>query len=179
MVDCYVGEIRIFAGNYAPEGWNLCDGTLLQIRDYQALFAVIGKTYGGDGVTNFNLPDLRGRLPVHAGQGASLSSYAIGAHAGTEIVTLTSAQSAAHTHNFMATSLPATSPAPSSGATYASLSPPWTMYIPPTVTPAPSPEFFSQAEIQSAGYGQPHDNMMPGIAMSYIIALNGLYPTQG
>src|SRR5262245_26202423 len=98
MSDPFIAEIKMFGGNFAPLGWATCDGQLLPISQYTALFSLLGTTYGGDGVTNFALPDLRGRVPMHPGQGPGLSPRTLGEKAGTETVTLTTAQLPAHNH---------------------------------------------------------------------------------
>lgn len=177
MVDAYAGEIRIMAGflnNSPPTGWLVCDGRLISVNEYQVLFALIGTIYGGNGTTNFALPDLRGRLPIDNGQGPGLTNRIIGTNGGTEGVTLTVANLPAHNHSFNATSATATSNLPT-GATLATLASPWVQYTPPTAQVQPLP--FAANELQSAGNGQPHDNVMPGVVMNYIICTNGLYPT--
>lgn len=170
-----LGEIRIFAGNFAPQGWFLCQGQLLPISQYEALYNLIGTTYGGDGQTTFGLPNLQGRGPVHIGQGLGLSNYVLGQASGSETVTLTSNQMPAHTHLFQAgvntdgtktTLFDGTNayPGVTSGATYASTtdSTMGTMTGPGGIT----------------GGNQPHENMQPFLAVNFIIAYEGIYPSQ-
>jgi microcystin-dependent protein len=174
MVDCYLGEIRMFGGNYAPEGWALCDGRILPVSGNEALYSLIGNIYGGSAPANFALPDLRGRLPVHTGQGLNLTARALGQMSGAETVTLTTAQLPAHTHAFEASSSTASSALPRASMTYGTLAEGWLMYAPPgDVQQSP----FLATEVQSAGASQPHSNVMPGLTISYIIALSGLYPS--
>jgi len=160
----YLGEIRLFAGNFAPTGWALCQGQTLQISGNDALFALIGTTYGGDGQNTFNLPDLRGRVPVHVGTG-----YALGQSGGEETVTLTAAQLPSHGHAPQAASNSAASPDPG-GNVWATASD--TPYSTSTPTAA-----MNAQTVGSAGGSQPHDNMLPFVALNFIIALNGVYPT--
>ena len=173
MADPYIGEIRMFGGNFAPVGWSFCDGSTLSIAQYDALFNLIGTTYGGDGVNNFNLPDLRGRLPIHQGQGNGLSARAIGQAAGAENVTLNQSQIPSHTHT----------PLANSGA--GSVDNPYASYWAGSTT---TPQFASGSlsnttmsadTIGFTGGNQPHSNMQPYLAVSFIIALEGIYPTQG
>jgi microcystin-dependent protein len=97
-MDAYLGEIRMFSGTFAPAGWQMCNGQLLPISQYTALFSIVGTTYGGNGTQTFSLPDLRGRVPVHQGQGIGTGNYVLGENGGTESVTLTTTQMPAHTH---------------------------------------------------------------------------------
>jgi microcystin-dependent protein len=160
----FIGEIRMFGGNFAPFGWAFCDGQVLPISQYNALFALIGTTYGGDGQNTFNLPDLRGRLPVHQGSG-----FTIGQSAGSETVTLTVNQMPQHTHPVSArTSANAGSP---SGAMYGGNTTA-TIY-----TPNPSAPM-NAAMVGIGGGSQPHGNMMPYGVVSFIIALEGIFPSR-
>jgi microcystin-dependent protein len=172
MSEAYVGEIRMFAGNYAPYDWALCDGRTLRIADYQTLFSVIGTTYGGDGYSTFALPDLRGRAPVHQGQGPGLSSRTLGQGGGVEQVTVSDAQMAAHNHSLAVAEGPGDSINPagnvwaqSDALIYADASDGTTM----------APGSLSNS---TAGEYQPHDNMMPFLCMNFIIALEGIYPSR-
>jgi microcystin-dependent protein len=167
--DPFVGEITFFSGNFAPVGWAFCDGSLLSIAEYDTLFALIGTTYGGDGQNNFALPDLRGRVPIH--QGTSLgSTYTIGQTGGTETVTLTPAQIPLHNHipNVNAGAGNADTPngnvwaKASSGTPYAA---------------APSAVNMNTATISAIGGSQPHNNMVPFVAVNYIISLFGVFPS--
>lgn len=169
MSQPYVGEIREFAGNFAPAGWMLCQGQLLAISEYDTLFNLIGTTYGGDGQSTFALPDLQGRVPVHQGTGGG-GSYVMGEKSGVESVTLTIQQIPLHNHIPMAGAGGVDSPAnnawgPSStGAPYAA---------------QPANAAMKTGNIALTGGSQPHDNMVPYVAMNYIISLFGIYPSQG
>jgi microcystin-dependent protein len=164
-VNPYVGEIRMFAGNFAPQGWAFCDGSLLAIADYTPLYDLIGTTYGGDGQTTFALPNLLGRVPVHQANGFSL-----GQSAGSEEVTLTQSQLPTHSHVPQAarTTQGVNTPA---GNVWAA-SPEYAEY-----GPAPDSSMSAQA-LASTGGGQPHDNMVPYLAINFIIALFGIFPSQ-
>lgn len=168
MSDQYVGEIRMFSGNYAPQGWHFCDGSLLSISQYEVLYVLIGTTYGGDGVTNFKLPDLRGRVPLHTS-----NNYPLGQMAGTEKITLVQSQLPAHTHSANANNVAAdaTSVSPE-GQFWGASSITSYQSVAPNVTMSPR-------TVSSVGGNQPHNNMMPSKAVSFIIALQGLYPSQG
>lgn len=171
MSDAFVGEIRMFGGNYAPMDWALCDGSTLKIVDYQLLYDVIGTTYGGDGVQSFKLPDLRGRVPIHMGQGPGLTSRPIGSSFGTERVSLQAEQIPAHTHVISAGG-DATVGAPAGNYPGNSVS--FDLY-----SSAASPDSTMNAAVV-APYGatgvQPHSNLMPTQCVNFIIALNGFYP---
>ncbi len=167
----YIGEIRMFGGNFAPQGWAFCDGRLLSIAQYDALFNLIGTTYGGDGQTTFALPDLRGRIPIHAGTGAGVS-VVLGQIAGVESVTLTVNQLPAHGHGLIG-STDVASQSSSSGNVLAQPST-IDLYRPAT---APT-DALNSAAITAAGGSQPHDNMGPFLCITFIIALEGIYPTQ-
>jgi len=171
MADPFIGEIRMFAGTFAPQGWAFCDGQLLTISQYNALFSLLGMTYGGDGRTTFGLPDLRGRLPIHQGTGPGLSNRRIGESGGQENVTLTTAQLPAHSHPFNASTATASSADPSGNlpANAATTS----IYG----SGEPSVAFGSQA-VTDTGGSQPHTNLMPFQCVSFIIALNGIYPAR-
>ena len=168
MSDQYIGEVRMFGGNYAPVGWVFCNGQLLNISQYEALYALIGTTYGGDGQTTFAVPDLRGRLPIHMGNG-----YLLGQTGGTEQVTLVSSQLPAHTHVPNASSATAASASPEN-AFWATSS---ASNVTPYSTKAPNATM-NPALISPVGGNQPHDNMMPFVTVSFIIATEGVYPSQ-
>ena len=172
MSNPYVGEIRLFAGNFAPLGWALCQGQLLSIAENDTLFSLIGTTYGGDGQQTFGLPDLRGRVPLHQGNGPGLSPRAIGELAGAETVTLTTAQLPAHSHSLVATSAPASATAGPAGGVLASAS------VKVYGSGAPSTAMAAAAISPTSGGGQPHQNMAPFLALNYIISLFGIYPQQ-
>jgi microcystin-dependent protein len=166
----YVGEIRIFAGNYAPLGWELCQGQLLPIAENETLFQLIGTTYGGDGFDTFALPDLRGRLPIHQGTGPGLSPRSMGQRGGAEQVTLTEAQLPAHSHQVVASTTPGKS-APGPGALLSAGA------IQVFGTGAANTPMSPQAVGSSPGGGQPHPNMPPFLGVNYIISLFGIFPS--
>ena len=170
MADPYIGEIRMFAGNFAPLGWAFCNGALLPIAQYEALFSLLGTTYGGDGQTTFALPDLRGRGPIHAGQGPGLTNHPQGEQGGTETVTLTVAQMPAHTHAPAASSAAGTSSHPN-GNVWAASSTSDNQYA------GTSNTTMNPATIGVAGGNQPHDNRQPVLAINFIISLEGIYPS--
>jgi microcystin-dependent protein len=161
----YVGEIRMFAGNFAPAGWMFCEGQLLPISGNDTLFALIGTTYGGDGSSTFALPDLRGRIPIHQGNGFILAETG-----GAESVTLTVNQIPAHSHPLLA-STSAGSSANASGNLPAS-SPNVGLYL----QDVPTANMHAQA-IDPVGGSQPHGNFQPYLCIDYIISLFGLYPS--
>ena len=170
MSNPYVGEIRMFAGNFAPNGWALCQGQSLQISQYDALFNLIGTTYGGDGISTFNLPDLRSRIPIHMGTQAGIS-YTLGEAGGTESVALTVNQIPAHTHTPMASAAGGTSNSPA-GNVWAD----WTgsQYSDQGVV---GPSQMNPAALAPAGAGMPHANMLPYLAVNFIISLSGIFPS--
>ena len=168
MAQPYVGEIRMFGGNFAPAGWMFCEGQLLPIAENETLFQLIGTTYGGDGQATFALPDLRGRLPIHQGNGFILAETG-----GAETITLTATQMPAHSHALLATSNTATSFeaagqvfAPSTGAT-----------ISPYGTDNPHTPLSPQM-VGSVGGSQAHSNFQPYLCVSFIISLFGIFPSQ-
>lgn len=167
----YVGEIRIFAGNFAPAGWSFCDGRLVPISENDTLFTLIGTTYGGDGVNTFALPDLRGRLPVHQGQGPGLSNYVIGEAAGVETVTLTTSQIPAHTH-----AMRAIGDQPGSAVSPGGKLPAQSFNVVPYINDAPTGAF-SAGAIGATGGNQPHENMQPFLCVNFIISQYGIFPT--
>jgi len=174
MSESYVGEIRPFAGNFAPVGWALCDGSLLSIADNQVLFTLIGTTYGGNGQTTFGLPDLRGRALIHQGTGSGLSSYTIGEPVGVENVTLTAGQMAGHTHSFAGTTTGGNASAPSPTVGLAATPTGFPIYEATGTSVALSPR-----AVATAGGSQPHNNRQPFLAVTYIISLFGIFPSQG
>ena len=175
----FLGEVRMFAGSFAPLGWALCNGQLLSISQNDALFALMGTTYGGDGQVTFALPDFRGRVPVHQGQGPGLPAFIMGEAAGQESVTLSPQAIPAHTHMLSASSaVPAAVPAGginlnTTPMVPASPAPKPKMYADPTALAAMSPQ-----AIAPAGGSQPHNNMAPFLALNFIIALEGIFPSQ-
>jgi microcystin-dependent protein len=175
MAQPYVGEIRMFAGNFAPAGWAFCQGQLLPISEYEALFNLIGTTYGGDGQSTFRLPDLQGRLPIHQGTGVGLSSRAIGEISGVEQVTLTTPQVPPHTHPLNASTAAASLGVPGGNVTAFTYSDSATVLYASAVTDA---TMASQSVGSSVGGNQPHENRMPYLNISFIISLFGLFPSQ-
>jgi len=169
MSQPFVGEIRIFGGNFAPQGWAFCHGQAMSIAENDVLFAIIGTTYGGDGITTFNLPDLRGRLPMHQGGGPGLSTRVIGEQGGVESVTLTTQQIPAHTHQPSASTGLGNQTSPAGGVWAASGS--GAAYS----TSAASVSM-QAGLLDSVGGSQPHENMMPSLVLNFIIALYGVYP---
>lgn len=175
-MDPYIGEIRIFAGNFAPIDWHFCDGSLLQINAYQALFALIGTTYGGDGATTFAVPDLRGRFAISLGQGTGLSVRSLGQSGGTEQAVIDTATLTAHTHTLYTAGTGATTPTAGPGVTFANTTGQNTMYVNAAVTPAPTKVNPAPATVANTGGGQGHANVMPCLAVNYIISLSGIFP---
>jgi microcystin-dependent protein len=165
MAQPYVGEIRMFAGNFAPAGWMFCEGQLLPISENETLFQLIGTTYGGDGASTFGLPDLRGRLPVHQGNGIILAETG-----GAEEITLTVSQIPAHGHPFRASENPGTSATVQGNLT--ADSPNVALYIEdaPSVAMAPS-------SVTAVGGSQPHTNLQPYLCVDFIISLFGIFPS--
>ncbi|ELK43120.1 MULTISPECIES: phage tail protein [Brevibacillus] len=166
----YVGEIRMFAGTYAPRGWAFCEGQLLSIAENELLFSVIGTTYGGDGMTTFGLPDLRGRVPVHMGTNPSTqTAYPLGAMGGTETVVLQSGQLPTHTHTVNVSSTDGTDVEPGGHV--------WAKRI-SQFSQNQAAIQMSPLAVESIGGNQPHNNMMPYTVISFIIATIGYYPVQ-
>lgn len=164
-----LGSIILFGGNFEPRGWAFCNGQSLRISDYSALYSLLGTTYGGDGITTFKLPDLRGRVPVHAGQGSGLTPRSPGEIMGHETVTLGPSQVPPHSHDLVVANVPSSSDraqgdmiarseifSDETGSTLA----------------------LSPLSIALSGGGQPHDNMQPSLCVNYIIALEGIYPSR-
>ncbi|MDP9526060.1 phage tail protein [Pseudomonas protegens] len=189
MSEAFVGEIRMFAGNYAPENWAFCDGSLMSISNFQVLYSLLGTLYGGNGSTNFALPDYRGRLPVGQGPGPGLTPRALTQQFGVETVTMRPENTAPHTHGFMVSAQDATSGIPSPPATPNSM----TFGIFPgagiitglysagtgtSATVAMNPLFLDRALGTATGAVTPHSNLMGSLAINYIICLVGLYPSR-
>lgn len=166
MAQPFVGELRLFAGNFAPAGWMFCDGQLLPISENETLFQLIGTTYGGDGETTFALPDLRGRVPVHQG-----NAYTLAQTGGAETVTLTPPQMPAHSHPLLASAAAATHSAPGNALLAA------TGTVNSYGSGPPNQAMTAGALTTQAGSSQPHDNMAPYLAVSYIISLFGIFPS--
>jgi microcystin-dependent protein len=165
MAQPYVGEIRMFAGNFAPAGWMFCEGQLVPISENETLFQLIGTTYGGDGQSTFALPDLRGRVPVHMGNGFTLAETG-----GAPEVTLTVPQIPSHTHPFLGSGDVANSPNPATSVVARSLQ--VNIFINANPSAAMSPQFLG-----GVGGSQPHDNMQPYLCVDFIISLFGIFPS--
>ena len=172
-MDPFLGEVRMFGGNFAPVGWVLCDGRLLQISEYDALYTLLGTTYGGDGVTTFGVPDLRGRVPVHQGQRPGQSAYTIGQPGGVETVTLTVNQLPNHTHVPLCNVAAGDVKDPSHN--FLAANPDYTPYTDQGATIAMNAGMITP----SPGGGAPHDNMSPFQVLNFIMATEGIYPSQG
>lgn len=176
MSEPFLGEIRMFAGNFAPRGWALCNGQLLSIAQYSALFSLLATTYGGDGQVTFALPDLRGRVPMHWGQGPGLTNRVQGEASGTEDVTLLSMQMPAHTHMVQAHNGEANSSGPGN-ALWANAVDGNSQQVSSYSTNTPNTTMAPQA-IGMSGGNQPHQNMQPYLTVTFIIALEGIYPAR-
>lgn len=177
MSDYFVGEIRLFAGAYAPANWHLCDGSLLSINTYQALYSLIGTTYGGDGVSTFGLPDLRGRIPIGQGQGTGLTNRVLGQNGGTETVTLQEAQIGSHGHTMLTAGTTATTSTLGTSVMFANTTSPVVQYLKSGLGSAGGSAVNPVAStVSNTGSGAAHANMMPTATLTYIIALNGTYP---
>ena len=175
MSEPFIAEIRIFAGNFAPRSWAFCDGQLLPIAQNTALFSLIGTTYGGDGRSTTALPDLQGRAPMHPGRGPGLTSRRLGQRGGVERITLSEAQMPNHNHNVQAVARTQFTVGNSLTAENNYLASPQTgnAYVSSTSTTN-----MATAAVDSTGGSQSHDNMQPYIAINFIIALQGLYPSR-
>jgi microcystin-dependent protein len=167
----YVGEIRMFGGNFPPNGWMTCDGQRLAIAQYDTLFNLIGTTYGGDGQTTFALPNLSGRVPIHQGTASTRTTYTIGAVAGTTTVTLSTNQMSNHNHSVIADNNNATTNVVSPQNAYYGNATPSKLYS------ATSTNLATMVTLPSQGGSQPHENMQPYLAITYIISLFGVYPS--
>ncbi len=172
MSEPFVGEIRIFAGNFAPRGWAFCDGQLLAVSQNDALFSLFGTIYGGDGRTTFGLPDMRGRIPVHAGQGPGLSNRRLGSKGGEENVTLTVNQLPSHTHTMKASQDPATETNPASNVTASDLAVQAYFSNPPTTAG------LSSDAVTAVGGSRSHTNLQPFLCVNFIVALVGIFPSR-
>jgi len=175
MADPFVAEIRIFPFNFAPKGWAWCDGQLLPLSQNTALFSLLGTTYGGNGKSNFALPDLQGKAPMHPGQGPGLSLHDLGETAGSETVTLLETEMPAHHHSLMGSNSTATVGIPDSGSSMARTDGP-NIY---QDSPNSRTELMSQQVIAPAGGDSPHNNMQPYLTMYFCIALQGIFPPRG
>lgn len=176
MSEPFVAEIRIFAGNFAPRGWAFCNGQQMPVSQNTALFSILGKIYGGDGRTNFNLPDLQGCAPMHQGEGPGLTARQIGAKGGAATVTLLQTQMPAHTHEVACAGLPGNVSDPGNAV--------WSP-VPGSRKPVyvTNPDSSTMVDMNAQalapeGGGMPHNNMQPYLGLSFIIALQGVYPAR-
>ena len=171
MSQPYIGEIRMFGGTYAPYGWSFCDGSLVSIGENSTLYNLIGTTYGGDGINTFALPNLLGRMPIHAGTGQGTQTYVLGQLGGLEQVSLITNQIPSHNHTLFA----------STDTANASVATGNVLATPSGATPyaqQPARAAMDVASVAQAGGSVPHDNMMPFLCVNFIIALVGVYPSQ-
>jgi microcystin-dependent protein len=181
MSNVFIGQILMFGGNFPPRDFAMCNGQLMSIAQNQALFALLGTTYGGDGISTFGLPNLQSQLPVHQGQGSGLSSYSLGQAGGSPSVTLTTNTMPNHNHALQATTAPATTVSIGSSV------------IPATATGDSAPFFYGTKQpsmpdlvphpmapgaCTPTGNGQPHENLMPSLCITFIIALQGIFPSR-
>ncbi|HEX8626496.1 MAG TPA: tail fiber protein [Allosphingosinicella sp.] len=164
MSEPFLAELRLMSFAFAPKGWAMCNGQLMPINQNQALFSLLGTTYGGDGRVNFGLPDLRGRVPIHF-----RGSHTLGEKAGTETVTVTQAQMPQHIHFFQANSTPGNTPNPTNNVLASNNN----LYTAPANLTNLNP-----ATISSTGGSQPHENRQPYLVLNYCIALQGIFPSQ-
>jgi microcystin-dependent protein len=170
MAQPYVGEIRIFAGNFAPVGWALCQGQTMPISENDTLFQLIGTTYGGDGEETFMLPDLQGRAPVHFGTNLGIT-FQMGEKAGVESVTLSTQQIPVHSHAFLGSAANGSQASANNNVLASST------VITPYASETPN-KAMAASSIQPVGGSQPHENMQPYLCLNFIISLYGIYPTQ-
>ena len=178
MPDPFIGEIKMIGFNFAPRGWATCDGQLLPIASYTALFSLVGTTYGGDGRSTFGLPDLRGRFPMHQGSGPGLTPRNLGTKAGDQTVTLTSNQIPSHSHSLAGGTLPTSSaignrPSPN-GAIPATANDGESNYT----SGGPDGSIGLSGSTAATGGNQAHDNMPPFLTVNFVIALVGLFPSR-
>lgn len=193
MAEAFTGEIRAFGFNFAPRSWAMCNGQLLPITQNEALFSLLGTFYGGDGRTNFQLPDLRSRAPLHAGQGPGLSGYTIGQFGGVETVTLNQSQMPSHSHTPNASGFTVTFPASTADSTTATPGPTVRLGKAAGEPGEPVPNIYTTGAadtelgqfpatgnltIDNTGGSQAHENRMPFLAINYCICLFGLFPSR-
>lgn len=176
MADPFTGEIRMFAGNFAPYHWAFCSGTILSISQQSALYSLIGTFYGGDGRTSFGLPDMRGRIPVGWGQGPGQPNYNIGQKAGLEEVALTTAQMPAHTHLLEGSSASANSSEPAGNLPATTTD--GDFYSTAVNDPSNPLEAMATGIVTDSGSNGAHPNLMPYRTLSFIICLMGVYPSR-
>ncbi|HVS40439.1 MAG TPA: tail fiber protein [Gemmataceae bacterium] len=174
MAEPFLAEIKLFAGNFAPRNYALCNGQILPISQNTALFSLIGTYYGGNGTSNFALPNLQGRAPIHQGQGPGLSQYVIGENGGEETVTLQTTQMPSHSHTPGCDGAAGTQSSPTNSVWAATAGGRGR----PTVYAAAAGSTMNSAAVRPAGGGQPHNNMSPYLVVNFIIALQGVYPSR-
>jgi microcystin-dependent protein len=172
MADPFVAEIRIFPFNFAPRGWAWCDGQLLPLSQNTALFSLLGTTYGGDGKSNFALPDLQGRAPMHPGQGPGLSLHDLGETGGSETVTLLESEIPSHSHTFIASQADGIAQTPAGNLLATGIG------IGQYAAPGPLTGLNGNA-LAPAGGDQPHNNLQPYLTFYFCIALQGVFPPRG
>jgi microcystin-dependent protein len=174
-MDPFIGEIRIFAGNFAPRGWAMCNGQLMSISQNTALFSLLGTSFGGDGRTTFALPNLQGSAPLMAGQGNGLTQRDLGEIGGSPTVTLNTNELPSHAHTVSGTATPGSAPDPAGDVWgVAAVARGTVMY---SANPGSAPKMSPQA-FAVAGSGQPHNNMPPYLVLTFIICLQGIYPSR-
>ena len=173
MADPFVAEIRIIPWNFAPRGWAFCDGQLLPISQNTALFSLLGTTYGGNGASNFALPDLQGRAVMQPGQGPGLSLHDLGETGGSETVSLLESEMPSHAHNLVAYSGVADQRAPASNRVLARSS-----NATPYTASAPT-QSMNYSSLAPTGGDQPHNNMQPYLTLNFVIAMQGIFPPRG
>jgi microcystin-dependent protein len=171
MSEPFVGEIRMFAGNFAPQGWAFCDGQLLAVSQNDALFSLFGTIYGGDGRTTFGLPDMRGRIPIHAGSGPGLTPRKLGQKAGSENVTLTVNQLPSHTHQLRVSNDFGDTPNPQAATLRRTMGDVYRGAL-------DEPTIMNTGAISSIGGSRSHTNLMPYLCIHFIVALVGIYPSR-
>jgi microcystin-dependent protein len=178
MSEPFVGEIRMFGGNFAPAGWALCNGQILNISTNTPLFSILGTNFGGNGQSTFGLPNLQGRVPIHWGNGAGLSPYTLGQNAGVETVTLTQNQTPAHSHLINCVNgSNANSTKPSGAYPGAITSSVTTTKVDAYSSAAPDTQM-NAAAVSAIGGSQPHPNIQPYLCVTFIIALQGIFPSR-
>ena len=177
MVTPYLGELRPFAGNFAPRNWVLANGQLMSISQNTALFSLIGTTYGGNGVQTFALPNLQGTLAINQGQGPGLTARTLGEVGGSENVTLLQGNLPIHNHSLNAVNTPAVTGGPGPTVLTGVQASPDSVYVVPG-TPAPTPVHLAPQAVGITGGSQSHPNMMPALVISYIMSLSGIFPSR-
>ena len=178
MTQPFLGQMMMFCGNFPPRGFAFCNGQIMQISQSTALFSLLGTTYGGNGTATFALPNLQGNVPVHMGQGPGLSQYIIGQTGGTQNVTVNAAAMPAHSHVFNASTANATGPSPSGLVPAKPTATNAAAYAVSQTAPALAPQVMNPQSCGIVGGSQPHNNMMPTLFISFVIALQGIFPAR-